>query len=80
MKQSLITFSLLATCALSSQVAAQALTDNSQAATWRATSRLGYGPTPELTQAAASGAKAWSLAQIDAAYAASQQDAIAPAR
>ena len=78
MKQSLITFSLLATCALSSQVAAQALTDNSQAATWRATSRLGYGPTPELTQAAASGAKAWSLAQIDAAYAASQQVANVP--
>ncbi len=78
MKKSLITCSLLATCMLSGHATAQALADSSQAAIWRATSRLGYGPTPALTQAAASGAKAWSLAQIEAAYAASQKPANVP--
>ena len=45
---------------------------------WRAASRLGYGPTPELLEEMrrAGGAKAWALREIDAAYAASQ----APAR
>ena len=56
----------------------QTLPDTSAAALWRATSRLGYGPTPALVQAASSGAKAWSVAQIDAAYAASQQAALVP--
>jgi len=58
---------------------AQSLADTSPQAFWRASSRLGYGPTPELAQAAAGGARAWSLAQIDAAFFASQQRARVPA-
>ena len=50
-----------------------ALPDSSPAAIWRATSRLGYGPTPALMQAAQPSAKAWSLAQLDAARQASQR-------
>ena len=44
------------------------------AATWRALSRLGYGPTPALIAQVqqAGGAQAWALAAIDAAWAASQ--------
>ncbi len=57
---------------------AQALPDTSPAAVWRATSRLGYGPTPASAQAAAPSAKAWSLAQLDAAQAASQRPASLP--
>jgi uncharacterized protein (DUF1800 family) len=69
---------LLGACALAIQAAAvssfaQALPDTSPAAIWRATSRLGYGPTPALTQAAAPSAKGWSLAQLDAAKAAAKQ-------
>jgi uncharacterized protein (DUF1800 family) len=52
---------------------ATAQSDTSPAATWRATSRLGYGPSPASAQAAQTGAKAWALQQIDAAYAASQK-------
>ena len=42
--------------------------------TWRALSRLGYGPTPALIAQVrqAGGAQAWALAAIDAALAASQ--------
>jgi uncharacterized protein (DUF1800 family) len=68
-------------CALSLIAAgsfAQGLADNSAAATWRATSRLGYGPTPALAQAAQASAKAWSWAQIDTAKAASQRPATLP--
>ena len=41
---------------------------------WRAMSRVGYGPTPQLVRAvqAAPNAKAWALQQIDLAYTASQ--------
>jgi uncharacterized protein (DUF1800 family) len=50
------------------------------AAVWRATSRLGYGPTPASAQAAqAAGAKAWALQQIDEAYAASKKPPNIPA-
>lgn len=44
------------------------------AATWRALSRLGYGPTPALLAQVqqAGGAQAWARAAIDAALAASQ--------
>ncbi len=56
----------------------QPLPDSSAAATWRATSRLGYGPTPALTQAAQPSARAWSLAQLDAARLASQLPAQIP--
>ena len=58
-------------------VAAQ--TDTSAAATWRATSRLGYGPTVATAAAAQPNPKAWALGQIDAAYAASQTAASVPA-
>ena len=52
---------------------AWAQADSGPAATWRATSRLGYGPSPASALAAQPDAKAWSLQQIDAAFAASQQ-------
>lgn len=45
-------------------------------ASWRATSRLGYGPTAASAQSALADPKAWALQQIDAAQAASQ---LAPA-
>jgi uncharacterized protein (DUF1800 family) len=61
----------LGSAALSS--VAQVLPETSPAAVWRATSRLGYGPTPALAQAAQPSAKAWSLAQLDEAKQASQR-------
>jgi uncharacterized protein (DUF1800 family) len=69
---------ILGACALAVQAAcassfAQALPDSSPAAVWRATSRLGYGPTPALAQTTQKSAKAWGLAQIDTAKAASQR-------
>jgi uncharacterized protein (DUF1800 family) len=69
---------LLAACmlAISAASMAQALPDNSPAAVWRATSRLGYGPTPASMQAAQPSAKAWSLAQLDAA----RQTSLRPAQ
>lgn len=51
----------------------QAQTDANTAAAWRATSRLGYGPTPATAQAAEQNPRAWAASQIDAAYAASQR-------
>jgi uncharacterized protein (DUF1800 family) len=62
--------------------ALQAQTDapsDNLAAVWRATSRLGYAPTPVSVQAAASAPRAWALQQIDEAYAASQQPPHIPA-
>ncbi|CAN5272479.1 DUF1800 domain-containing protein [soil metagenome] len=47
-------------------------------ATWRASSRLGYAPTPASAMAAGLAPKAWALQQVDAAYAASQQPAAIP--
>jgi uncharacterized protein (DUF1800 family) len=61
---------------LSAQALAQA--DNGPAAVWRATSRLGYGPSPASAQAAQTGPKAWALQQIDGAYEASQKRANVP--
>ncbi len=55
---------------LAKPVAAQTAT--SASATWRATSRLGYGPTAATAAAAQPNPKAWALGQIDAAYASSQ--------
>ena len=49
------------------------------AAVWRATSRLGYGPTEATVQAALPNAKTWGLRQIDAAFAASQRPPNIPA-
>lgn len=50
-------------------------------AIWRASSRLGYGPTAGLIadMARLGGPQAWSLQQIDLAYLASQQPARIPA-
>jgi uncharacterized protein (DUF1800 family) len=65
---------LLSVCllAISTGSFAQALAEASPAAVWRVTSRLGYGPTPAIVQAANPSAKVWGLAQIEAARAASQ--------
>ena len=52
---------------------ATAQTDANTAAAWRATSRLGYGPTNLTAQAAQQNPKAWAASQIDVAYAASQR-------
>ncbi len=75
MNKSILLASMLA---MSASSFAQALPDNSPAAVWRSTSRLGYGPTPATAQAAAPSAKAWSLAQLDAAKAASKQAPLLP--
>ncbi len=48
------------------------------AAAWRASSRLGYAPTPASAQAAQASPQAWALQQIDAAYAASQRPPALP--
>ncbi|MDO8371556.1 MAG: DUF1800 domain-containing protein [Polaromonas sp.] len=58
--------------ALRAQTDAGAPSANTAAA-WRATSRLGYAPTPASAQAAQAGPRAWALQQIDAAYAASKR-------
>ena len=52
------------------------MTDGAPPAVWRATSRLGYAPTPDQTADMAP--RAWALSQIDAAYAASQQPPAIP--
>jgi uncharacterized protein (DUF1800 family) len=56
----------------SPQAQAQTPPDTSAAAIWRATSRLGYAPTPASAQAAQKSAETWGLQQIDEAHAASQ--------
>ncbi len=53
-----------------------------QQAYWRATSRLGYGPSPTTANplpATPDAVHAWALAQIDAAKLASQQPLVIPA-
>lgn len=74
----------LASLACVTGPAARAQTDASlpaanTAAAWRASSRLGYAPTPASAQAAGAAPRAWALQQIDAAYAASQQPPGIPA-
>ncbi|WP_395054683.1 DUF1800 domain-containing protein [Polaromonas sp.] len=54
-------------------------TDSSTASAWRATSRLGYGPSASTADAAQTGAKAWALQQIDVAFDASQRAPAIPA-
>ena len=49
-----------------------AQTDANTAAAWRATSRLGYGPTTDTARAAQQNPRAWATSQMDAAHAASQ--------
>ena len=58
---------------------ATAQADNSAQAVWRATSRLGYGPSAATAQAAQSDAKAWAMRQVDEAFAASQRPPNIPA-
>jgi uncharacterized protein (DUF1800 family) len=53
--------------------------DASLPAIWRATSRLGYGPSAATAQAAQTDAKAWAMQQVDAAHAASQRAPNIPA-
>jgi uncharacterized protein (DUF1800 family) len=56
-----------------------AQTDANTAATWRATSRLGYGPNELSARSAQQNPKAWAVSQIDTAYAASQRAPNIPA-
>ena len=65
--------SLLATAAVLLGPTAHAQSSNDGLTAWRATSRLGYGPSPATAQAAQNDPKNWALQQIDAAYAASGQ-------
>ena len=58
---------------------ALAQTDANTGAAWRATSRLGYGPTAASAQAAQTNPRAWALQQVDAAYAASKSAPYIPA-
>ena len=64
---------LLAVTGLLASPYATAQTDANTAAAWRATSRLGYGPTESTGQAAQQNPKAWASSQVDTAYAASQR-------
>ena len=52
---------------------------SANAAAWRATSRLGYAPTPASAQAAVASPRAWALQQVDASYAASRRPPNIPA-
>ena len=60
---------------LATLLSGPARADDADAATWRALSRLGYGPTPALVEQVrqAGGARAWALRAIDDAFAASRQ-------
>ena len=69
----------LAICLSFASVSVLAQTDANTAAAWRATSRLGYGPSEATAQAAQGNPRAWAFSQIDAAYAASQRAPNIPA-
>ena len=73
----LTTVALLGNSGLVRQAWAQGNTAplSTNAQTWRVLSRVGYGPTAALVQAvqAAPSPRDWALAQVDAAYTASQQ-------
>jgi len=49
------------------------------AAAWRASSRLGYAPTPALAQTVLATPRVWALQQVEAAYAASRRPPNIPA-
>ncbi len=66
-------------CLILSSQSATAQTDTNTAGAWRATSRLGYGPTAATAQVAGQNPKAWATSQIEAAYAASQRAPNIPA-
>jgi uncharacterized protein (DUF1800 family) len=72
---------LLLGCLVLSCFSAQAQTLSAAQQSWRVTSRLGYGPTPQTAAATATPdkAKAWALSQIaDAHSAAKKPPVIAP--
>ena len=58
---------LVAAAALMVSSPGRAQSPNDELTTWRATSRLGYGPTLATAQAAQNDPKSWALQQIDAA-------------
>ena len=60
----------------------QAQTSAQAESVWRASSRLGYGPTPSSVAdvSRTGGAQAWALQQVDLAYSASRQPAAVPAQ
>ena len=64
---------VLAAATLMASVPASAQSSNDGLTAWRATSRLGYGPSPATAQAAQNDPKSWALQQIDAAYTASRE-------
>ena len=72
-KLSVIATSALAVAGLLVCHAANAQSAASTAEAWRATSRLGYGPTEATAQAARQDPKGWAIHQIEDAYAASQR-------
>ena len=61
--------------ALFAQAAMETGTNSASDTVWRAMSRVGYGPTPALISSIikADSPQSWALAQLDAAWAASQQ-------
>jgi uncharacterized protein (DUF1800 family) len=73
------TATALLTCALIAGGPAQAGDAEASAAAWRATSRMGYGPSATTAAAAQADARAWALQQLDAAFDASQRAPSIPA-
>ncbi len=65
--------------ALHAQTDGAAALPANMAAAWRASSRLGYAPTPASAQAAAASPRAWAMQQIDSAHAASRRPPGIPA-
>ena len=70
---------LLVVAGLVASPTATAQTDANTASAWRATSRLGYGPTELTAQAAQQNPKVWASSQVDTAYGASQRAPNIPA-
>jgi uncharacterized protein (DUF1800 family) len=79
---SILRTALLACCAMACSVQAQTSAQSQSESIWRASSRLGYGPSPSLVAdvSRVGGARAWSLQQLDLAYNASRKPAAIPAQ
>jgi uncharacterized protein (DUF1800 family) len=73
---------LLVAGAMACSVQAQTSAQSQSESIWRASSRLGYGPSPSLVAdvSRVGGARAWSLQQLDLAYNASRKPAAIPAQ
>ena len=69
---------LMAVAALATSPATRAQSLNDGLTAWRATSRLGYGPSLATAQSAQNDPQSWALQQIDAAYIASRQPPLIP--